>query len=199
MSRFVTSQRAISGLLIFLSLSALYLYAFPQTNLIYPVIVLLHALAGVFAVGWLLIFLWRQFLSETVIARLGWALTVAGAILGLILIKTGTPRAEWNWLYSHMIISSAGIAMLLAEWAGKRGWLGLGTSRTLVRVAISLALFTAIGYGARYLRESRWQNHARIENPTMPPATMNDEGDGPQGHFFPSSAQIYGREKIPSK
>src|SRR5438034_4848896 len=33
----------------------------------------------------------------------------------------------------------------------------------------------------------------------MPPATMNDEGDGPQGHFFPSSAQVYGREKIPSK
>ena len=33
MSRFFPSQRVISGLLIFLSLSALYLYAFPQTNL----------------------------------------------------------------------------------------------------------------------------------------------------------------------
>src|SRR5438477_3641815 len=28
---------------------------------------------------------------------------------------------------------------------------------------------------------------------------MNDEGDGPQGDFFPSSAQVYGRQKIPSK
>ncbi len=28
---------------------------------------------------------------------------------------------------------------------------------------------------------------------------MNDEGDGPHGDFFPSSAQVYGRQKIPSK
>ena len=28
---------------------------------------------------------------------------------------------------------------------------------------------------------------------------MNDEGDGPQGDFFPSSAQVYGKQKIPSK
>jgi Tfp pilus assembly protein PilF len=33
----------------------------------------------------------------------------------------------------------------------------------------------------------------------MPPATMNEEGDGPQGPFFPSSAQVYGGNKIPSK
>jgi tetratricopeptide (TPR) repeat protein len=199
MSRFVPIQRAISGLLIFLSLSALYLYAYPQTNLIYPIIVLLHALAGLVAVGLLFLWLWRRMRNETFFGRVGWTLIVVGGILGLILIKTGTPRAEWNWLYSHIIISSAGIAILLAEWAGKRGWLGLGTSRALVRVAICLTLFAAIGYGARYLRESRWQTHARIENPAMPPASMNDEGDGPQGHFFPSSAQIYGREKIPSK
>jgi hypothetical protein len=28
---------------------------------------------------------------------------------------------------------------------------------------------------------------------------MNDEGDGPQGDFFPSSAQVYGKQRIPSK
>jgi cytochrome c-type biogenesis protein CcmH/NrfG len=126
-------------------------------------------------------------------------LVVAGGILGLVLLKTGTPRSEWNWLYSHILISSVGIAILLAEWAGKRGWLGSGTSGAIARVAICFALLAAIGYGARYLRESRWQNRARIENPAMPPATMNDEGDGPEGHFFPSSAQVYGKKKIPSK
>jgi tetratricopeptide (TPR) repeat protein len=199
MSRFVPSQRVISGLLIFLSLSAVYLYAFPLTNLIYPVVVLLHALAGVVAMALLLVFLWRRLRQESFIARIGWALLAAGGLLGLVLIKTGTPRAEWNWLYSHIIISAAGVAILFAEWTGKRGWLGLGTSRAIARVAICLALLALIGYAARYVRESRWQNRARIENPAMPPATMNDEGDGPQGHFFPSSAQIYGREKIPSK
>ncbi|HTE88686.1 MAG TPA: hypothetical protein VK639_07025, partial [Terriglobales bacterium] len=102
MPRFVPSQRVISGLLIFLSLSAVYLYAFPQTNLIYPVVVLLHALAGVVAMAWILIFLWRRLRNETFFARVGWALVMAGGILGLVLIKTGTPRAEWNWLYSHI-------------------------------------------------------------------------------------------------
>jgi tetratricopeptide (TPR) repeat protein len=199
MSRFSPSQRVISGFLVFLSLSAIYLYAFPQTNLIYPVVVLLHALAGVVAIGMLLLFLWRRLRQESFLARTGWALVVGGGILGVILIKTGTPRSEWNWLYSHILISSAGVAILLAEWAGKRGWLGAGTSRAMARVAICLALLAAIGYGARYVRESRWQNRARIENPAMPPATMNDEGDGPEGHFFPSSAQVYGKKKIPSK
>ena len=33
----------------------------------------------------------------------------------------------------------------------------------------------------------------------MPPANMNQEGDGPDGPFFPSSAQVNGGEKIPSK
>ena len=199
MSKFFLSQRVISGLLVFLSLSAVYLYAFPQTTLVYPVVVLLHALAGVVAMAWLLIFLWRRLRQESFFARIGWALMAAGGILGLVLIKTGTPRAEWNWLYSHIIISSVGAAILFAEWAGKRGWLGSGTRSAIARVAICLALLAAIGYGARYLRESRWQNRARIENPAMPPATMNDEGDGPQGPFFPSSAQVYGRDKIPSK
>src|SRR6266851_1023977 len=199
MSRFSSSQRVISGLLVFLSLSAVYLYAFPQTNLIYPIVVLLHAMAGVVATGMLLIFLSRRLQQESFIARTGWVLVVAGGILGLVLLKTGTPRSEWNWLYSHILISSVGIAILLAEWAGKRGWLGSGTSGAIARVAICFALPAAIGYGACYLRESRWQNRARIENPAMPPATMNDEGDGPEGPFFPSSAQVYGKKKIPSK
>jgi len=33
----------------------------------------------------------------------------------------------------------------------------------------------------------------------MPPDNMNGEGDGPEGSFFPSSAQVYGKQKIPSK
>jgi hypothetical protein len=59
--------------------------------------------------------------------------------------------------------------------------------------------FAAIGMGARYLREPSWQNSARIENPLMPPADMNGEGDGPQGAFFPSSAQVLGTQRIPSQ
>ena len=33
----------------------------------------------------------------------------------------------------------------------------------------------------------------------MPADSMDQEGDGPEGAFFPSSAQVYGNQKIPSK
>ena len=42
-------SRTLSWLLPFLVFSAAYLYAFPQPNIFYAVVVLLHALAGVIA------------------------------------------------------------------------------------------------------------------------------------------------------
>src|SRR5207253_61559 len=121
------SSRAFSALLVFLVVSATYLYTFPQPNIFYAVIVLLHATTGVVAAVMLAIFFFR-------------------------LLRNG-----------------------------------------------SFAALAGLGYGARYVRESRWQKHARIENPAMPPANMSGEGDGPEGAFFPSSAQVYGKRKIPSK
>jgi len=128
----------------------------------------------------------------------GWILVAGGAFLGLILIRIGTPRSEWNWLYLHIILSLAGVGLLVATWAGKRGWLTSGAG-AVVRIAICFVVLAAISFTARYVRESRWLNRARIENPSMPPSSMEDEGDGPEGAFFPSSAQVYGRQKIPSK
>ena len=61
-----------------------------------------------------------------------------------------------------------------------------------------MALLAGLGYGANYIRES-WQTRLRIQNPIMPPESMNEEGDGANGPFFPSSAQVYGNQKIPSK
>ena len=57
----------------------------------------------------------------------------------------------------------------------------------------------ALGWAAHYQRESRWLTSSVIKNPALPPETMNGEGDGPSGPFFPSSAQVYGGQKIPSK
>jgi Flp pilus assembly protein TadD len=190
--------RALRWLLLFLVLSAAYLYTFPQPNILYAVVVLLHALGGVVAAILLIPFLLRSLPIGTWLTRTAWLLIAAGAILGLILIKTGTPRTEWNWLYAHIAISLTGVALLSAEWLGKRGWFALTFSSAAMRATICLVALAAVGYGARYVRQS-WQIRNRIQNPTMPPETMNGEGDGPDGPFFPSSAQVYGRQKIPSK
>ena len=194
--KFATGGRILPGLILFLTLSASYLYTFPQPTVFYAVVVLLHAVAGVIAAAVLITLCYRLLREASPAARIGWLLVAGGAVLGLILIKTGTPRTEWNLLYVHILLSLAGVGILFAEWAGKRGWLG---SRVLARSAVCLLALAAIAVGARYLRESRWQQHAKIKNPAMPPANMNDEGDGPKGPFFPSSAQVYGGQKIPSK
>ena len=192
-------RRFLTGLLVFLSVSAFYLYGFPQTNVFYAVVVLLHALAGAAAAIVLVILLVPIFRDATTLNRIGWLLMLGGALLGCVLIKTGTPRTEWNRLYIHIALSLAGVGILFAEWTGTSGWLPLKTSGSITRVAITLMVFAAIGAGARYLRESGWRGSARIVNPLMPPADMNGEGDGPQGAFFPSSAQVLGAQKIPSQ
>ncbi len=197
-SQFFTG-RALSWLLPFLVISAGYLYAFPQPTIFYAGVVLLHAFLGVVAAVLLVPALIRILRNGRSLSRAGWLLVAAGAALGLILIKTGTPRAEWNWLYLHIVISLAGIGLLIADQVGQRArWLVSNPGASILLTAICLALLAGAGYGARYVRES-WQGRGRIQNPTMPPDNMNGEGDGPAGTFFPSSAQVYGKQKIPSK
>jgi len=189
----VSARQLLSFALIFLFVSAVYLYAYPQPNVFYAAIVLLHTVVGVIAAALLAKILYRLLREASNNSRFGWLSVGAGAVVGLILIKTGTPRSEWNLLYAHILLSFAGAGILFAEWSN---WV---PSKPAVRCVVSLLVLTGLGFGARYLRESRWQNRARIENPSMPPASMNDEGDGPAGPFFPSSAQVYGGQKIPSK
>ena len=189
------AERALAWLVPILAISAGYLYAFPQPNLFYAGIVLLHTALGVLAAIFLVPALLRLLRTGDFASRTGWLLIAIGAILGLILIYTGTPRSEWNKLYFHILISLAGVGLLIAGWLGKQKPV---VGSLLLRSAVCLAILAVIGYGAHYIRQS-WQTRNRIENPAMPPDNMNGEGDGPQGAFFPSSAQVYGNQKIPSK
>ncbi len=182
----------------FLLISAAYLYAFPQPNIFYAGVVLFHAVGGVFATILVIAVLFRILRDGSFLQRAGWLLLAAGAVFGLILIKTGTARTEWKWFYLHIVIALFAVGLLLADQLGRRGWLSRSVSLSAIRVATCLITLAVIGYGARYVRES-WQMRGRIQNPSMPPDTMNAEGDGPEGAFFPSSAQIYGKQKIPSK
>jgi tetratricopeptide (TPR) repeat protein len=142
-----------------------------------------------------LIRLWRMLRDGSLLARVGWVLTFAGALLGIALIKLGTSRIEWNWLYLHIALCVAGVAFLVADRLNARG---TGIAPALARSVLCLAIFAGLAATSWYVRNS-WQTRSKIENPSMPPATMNGEGDGPQGAFFPSSAQVKGADKIPSK
>src|SRR5581483_5930822 len=116
-----TSQRAFPVLLGFLFISAIYLFTFPQPNVFYAVIVLLHVIAGVAVSIYLAARLLKVLKTGSWPARIGWLLLSAGAVFGLILIKTGTLRTEWNWLYLHLAFSAAGFGFLVAEARSKSG------------------------------------------------------------------------------
>jgi Flp pilus assembly protein TadD len=192
-------QKVLFAVVALLTASAIYLYGFPQPNVAYAVIVLLHAAGGILATILILPLFKRLVREGSWLSWMGWILFLVGGGLGIWLVRIGTPRSEWNWMYAHMVVCVAAIAFLLAERLGRRGWLASGQGMAVLRMTICLVLLAGIAAALRYTREARWANRARIENPEMPPLSMEHEGDGPEGPFFPSSAQVYGRRKIPSK
>ncbi len=193
-----SAGRALSWLLPFLVISAAYLYTFPQANVFYACVVLVHVTAGVVAAILLIPKLIKLLRAGTFLERSGCLFIAAGALLGLILIKTGTPRTEWKWLALHILISLVGVGFLIANQLGKYSGSTSSVTPAVLRTAVCLILLAGIAFGARYIRES-WQTRSLIQNPLMAPDNMNAEGDGPEGSFFPSSAQVYGKQKIPSK
>ena len=189
-------DKLLRWLILVLLATAAYLYPFPQANLLYPAAVVLHVLAGILATVLLAVLLWRLLREGNLVLKAGWLLIAAGAALGVLLILKGTPHSEYRWLYAHIVVSVIGIACLLAEFLGSRGWL---SSNAAIRLVICASLLGGLSWAAHYQRESRWLTRSVIKNPVLPPATMDGEGDGPSGPFFPSSAQVYGGQKIPSK
>ena len=74
--------RVLSWLLPFLVISAAYLYTFPQPNIFYAGVVLLHALTGVIAAILLILALFRLLRNGSLFARVGWLLDGVEAELG---------------------------------------------------------------------------------------------------------------------
>ena len=106
-----------------------------------------------------------------------------------MLIKIGTPLRLKPWLYTHIALCVLGALFLATSWLISRGWLGDGAFSADWDSRRSFYVTVGIAAGAWWTREAAWKSANRISNPLMPPETMDAEGDGPQGKFFPSSAQ----------
>ncbi len=190
-------NRLPTRLVSLLVLSGAWLYALPSTSLLYVGVVVVHALTGV-ALAALLLWKLRTLLRDGIAAsRLGWVLIALGGVVGLGLIYTGTSRPYFSWMYAHIALSAGGVVCLLAGWAGARGWLSRLPAAGAVRVVAIAAGVAALSWAAHSTRLNLWQSAYRIQNPAIPPETMEGEGDGPSGPFFPSSAQTTDGRKIP--
>src|SRR6266853_1266865 len=186
-------------LLFLLTLSAIYLYAYPAATIIYGGGVLLHTGAGIL-LAVLLIPISRQVFRDCPLEiRFGWLLISAGTLLGLVLIKIGTPNRFHLWLYLHIALCAAGVLLVATSWLTRRGWLGKGFAGAVTGFAVLTLLMTGIAAGSWLARNIAWKNSNRVVNPHMPTETMDGEGDGPNGKCFPSSAQTRDGKNIPAK
>jgi len=186
-----------SILLAALFVSGFCLYAFPSATLFYAAVLLLHLLAGVALCLAILSPLLRLFEGQSPVSRAGWMMLAVGAALGLALVFTGTARPLRLWLYGHIGLSVAGVFLVVAGWSRAAGLASIPGAA--LRYGALIVLLLALGSGAWWWREVRWQSAYRIENPKLPPAAMEGEGDGPVGPFFPSSAQTKHGGLIPAK
>src|SRR5215468_4188791 len=186
-------------ILVLLAITSIYLYGYPSATLTYSAVLLFHLVAGlVLTVSMVPYFAscWRE---QKFANRLGWSLLALGAILGIVLIKVGTPHRLKQWLYAHIALCVAGVFFLALSWAGSRKWFGVGAGAPVLRFATVLILFAVVSAGAWWTRSIAWKNAYRIKNPPLSTETMDGEGDGPGGKFFPSSAQTRDGKNIPAK
>jgi tetratricopeptide (TPR) repeat protein len=182
-----------------LSATAVYLYGFPAATIPYVLALFVHVVAGVLLAILLLPFLLKLLRSERLAACLGWILLAAGALLGLALIYTGTSLPMKPLLDAHILACILGVTFLAWPWLASRGSLGVGALPVLLRSSTLVIAVAAISVGTWWYRTSAWANSYRISNPAISPVTMDAEGDGPNGRFFPSSAQTKDGKNIPAK
>ena len=187
------------GLLLALTLSAIYLYAFPTATVIYGGGVLLHAGAGIVLAILLFPILRDVFRNSSLEIRFAWLLVAAGTLLGLALLKIGTANRFRFWLYLHIALCAAGVLLLVRSWLAKKQWLGRGSAGALTSFVVAAIVLAGVGAGSWWTRNIVWKNSYRVENPKMTSETMDGEGAGPNGQFFPSSVQTTDGKNIPAK
>ena len=192
-------KKFLSWLLLLLFLTAIYEYAWPTPTIHYYVFVVLHLVAGL-AFFVLLLFLFHKIWSESSFAaRAGWSLLVLGGITGIALIFTGALRNDFPLLYIHIATCLAGTILLLRDWAAGRNWHLARPASTAVSWVVILVVFAGVSYAAWWLRSVKWQESYVIKNPPIAPATMDQEGGGSSGPYFPGSVLVAGNAKIPAK
>jgi len=182
-------KRALNYLVVALACTALILYAWPTPTILYESIVALHLFLGIVLLLLALPSLVRLVREGSATERIGWVVLLVGGAVGAVVFYTGARRHELPILYAHILASILGCAILFAALAGRRGWLGAGAIRATLRLALSLAVFAGIAGAAWWVRTVPWRRAYVIHNPEIAPANMDEEGDGPNGPFFPSSGQ----------
>ena len=183
-----------AGFVVLLVNSA-YLFGFPSATLEYYLNVALHPLLGLVLAVLAVRVLLRLFASGAA-GALAVLLLVIGLATGIWIVFVGATRPHATLVTAHVAAGAAGALLVAASLVRtSRPWRRPWT--TYASVALVLISSTA-AVAARSGREAARRDAYRIENPLVPPLSMEQEGRGPESPFFPSSADTNVRGIIPA-
>jgi len=182
-----------------LLVNSAYLAALAEPSLFYFANVALHVCLGVAVAVAAVRYLMVVRPQLTLLLRSASVLLAAGVVVGLVLMLSGATR-PYRWiLYAHIGSTAAGSGLLLLGLFASARHASSPRARRLAPLYVGFAVVLIVGaVGGRILADRRYQQRYRIENPLQAPLTMKEEGAGPHGPFFPSSANTTRGGVIPA-
>ena len=190
-----TRERLAAAAILALAANSLYLAARADPTLVYFANVGLHPLLGLAAAALVSGAVRALRARMQPLWRAAFFLFATGTLIGVALLVTGATRPFRPLLYAH--IACMGTAAFVALLAVLRRGVPLagGAARGAAVAALLLSLATPAARAVADLRPPQ----ARIANPPLAPLTMDGEGQGALGPFFPSSAETDVGHPVPSK
>ena len=161
-----------------LTISAIYLYAWPAPNVFYAARGAVSRRPGRACSASADCALLPTAMRQPCIVKLATLVLIVGAALGLALIYTGASRPYTKLLLSHGAVSFLAVALLAGWWYSRRKE---SSGSAWVPALGAVAVAVVVTLGAQYARTS-WSKRYVIRNPEMAPLSMNNEGDGVNGN-----------------
>ena len=197
-SQSASNRRLLVAILLLLVNSA-YLASSAATTLFYFSNVVFHMVLGLALAVVLTRRLLRTRKTLAPFVLVSVAVLGAGTLFGIAIMIVGAAgRLRWL-LPAHIALTLAGGVPLLAWGLARAAALAHPRRRLLLPITYVLAV---LGFGvaltAAVTEKPRWAKAYRIENPDLVPASMHEEGSGPQSPFFPSSSDTNVRGIIPA-
>lgn len=188
-SRLITRTRLNVAASTIFALNTAYLAAYATPSVFYFANVVLHMALGLglaVALGTWLPRHWRRLPAGP---RLAVVVLGAGVLVGVTIMVVGAAGPNRWLLPVHIGLSLAG-GVPLAGFAVAAGLRQLaGRERAVLAVVLASVLFATVLAAVTVARGgAAFRAQYRIVNPTVVPASMLEEGGGPTGPFFPSSA-----------
>jgi hypothetical protein len=183
------APRGLNVAFLLLLANSAYLAAFASPSLFYYTNVALHVVFGLIWLAWASPWLVRRIARAGALGAVTTMLLLAGGLSGVALAVTGATR-PWRWLLiTHIALATAG-TIALGIFFLPRIVAVLRRPRP-AHVFAALGVVGIVGWSSAVIATQRAvdRENARIVNPEIVPASMDEEGTGPDGPFFPSSSE----------